>query len=297
MHKINILHMKSHIEIPSEIDKKLQKNHYVLSKQILKTQTLLVFQQIFLVLMVLPLFFFFLSLFPLSSYPRLFLILLFIFIGLGIFFSYFLIRYIAETIDSNRQYSLKEKQNLNSLSEELLLMVKIYTSKFRIGKRIWNARKLRQDNERSMDEKMRIIYKDERNFLIYDIIYWIGINSIHFLPDLIFSSSRSYLLINTFLFFFLVFLTILMVSHFILTYLILRYTKKWIKGYQELNVWEELLDKYDIIPKEGYMALLDKDFNNLGFPNDIYCVNCGKLLELNANFCIFCGQRIESNYE
>ena len=88
---------------------------------------------------------------------------------------------------------------------------------------------------------------------------------------------------------------ILMVSHFILTYLILRYTNKWIKGYHELNAWGDLLEKYDIIPKEGYMALLDKDFNDLGLLNDKYCVNCCKLLELNAKFCIFCGQRIESN--
>ncbi|MFX1313492.1 MAG: zinc-ribbon domain-containing protein [Promethearchaeota archaeon] len=43
------------------------------------------------------------------------------------------------------------------------------------------------------------------------------------------------------------------------------------------------------------MALLDKDFNNLGLPNDKYCVNCGKLLELNAKFCIYCGRRIELN--
>ena len=145
--KIDILHMKSHIEIPSEIDEKLKKNHNLLSKQILKTQTLLVFQQVIVMMILLSALFFFLSLFSFPSYPRLFLILLFSFIGLVISFLYFIIRYIAESIDIHREYSLKEKQNLNYLSEELLLMVKIYTSKFRIFKYIWNARKLRQDNE------------------------------------------------------------------------------------------------------------------------------------------------------
>ena len=62
-----------------------------------------------------------------------------------------------------------------------------------------------------------------------------------------------------------------------------------------LNVWGNLLDKYDIIPKEGYMAFLDRDFNNLGFPNDKYCSKCGELLKENAQFCIYCGKRIELN--
>ena len=146
-----------------------------------------------------------------------------------------------------------------------------------------------------MDEKMRIIFKDERNHFIFGIIYITASFSIHLLPQVIHSNLRSYSIINPFLLFLLLFVSILVVFDFILTYLVLRYTNKWIKGYQELNAWGDLLDKYDIIPKEGYMALLDKDFNNLGLPNDKYCAKCGKLLELNAKFCIFCGQRNESN--
>ncbi|MFX1500784.1 MAG: zinc ribbon domain-containing protein [Promethearchaeota archaeon] len=281
--------MKSHIGIPDEIDEKLKKNHNLLSKQIRKTQIFLVLQQISLMISLLSLFFLFLILFPFSSYPRLFFILLFSFLGLVILFLYILIRYISETIHIHREYLLKEKQNLNYLSEEILLMIKIYTSKFRFGKKIWNVRKLRQDNEKSMDEKMRIIFKDEKNSFILNIIYWIALNMMFLISnDLDFISY----IINYPI---LLFLSILMASDFILIYLILRYTNKWLKGYNELNAWGDLLDKYDIIPKEGYMALLDKDFNNLGFPNDKYCVNCGKLLDLNANFCIYCGRRIELN--
>ncbi|MFX1370632.1 MAG: zinc ribbon domain-containing protein [Promethearchaeota archaeon] len=293
MHKIYILHMKSHIGIPDEIDEKLKKNHNLLLRRIRKTQIFLVFQQISAMMGISSLIFLFLLLFPFPYYPRLFLILLFSFIGLVIFLLYILIRYIAETIDIHREYSLKEKQNLNYLSEELLLMIKIYTSKFRLGKKIWNVRKLRQDTEKSMDEKMRIIFKDERNFLIYDIIYWTAIVYMSFFHRLSVSGVLDFIY-YTIDHPFLLFANILMVSHSILTYLILRYTNKWLKGYHELNAWGDLLDKYDIIPKEGYMALLDKDFNNLGFPNDRYCVNCGKLLELNAKFCIYCGQRNET---
>ncbi|MFX1311895.1 MAG: hypothetical protein ACFFHD_04660, partial [Promethearchaeota archaeon] len=256
--------MKSNLKIPYEIDEKLKKSHNLLSKKILKTQTFLVLQQISVMMIILSALFFFLSLFPFPSYPRLFLILLFSFIGLVVSFLYFIIRYIAESIDIHREYSLKEKQNLNYLSEELLLMVKIYTSKFRIFKYIWNVRKLRQDNEKSMDEKMRIIFKDERNHFIFGIIFITASFSIHLLPQVIHSNLRSYSIINPFLLFLLLFVSILVVFDFILTYLVLRYTNKWIKGYHELNAWGDLLDKYDIIPKEGYMALLDKDFNNLG---------------------------------
>lgn len=268
--------MKSNLKIPYEIDEKLKKSHNLLSKKILKTQTFLVLQQIFLMIMVSSIFFLF---------RRLFLILLLSFIGVVIFFLYAIIRYIIETITTYRKFLLKEKQNLNYLSEELFLMVKIYTSKFRIFKWL-KIRELLKENDVSMDEKMRLIFKHEKNSFISSIILLV----IFFFVNLIFGDIRLETL-NTLL----GFLLISIVLFFVMSFLVLKYTNKWLNGYRELKAWGDLLDKYDIIPKEGYMALLDKDFNNLGLRNDEYCVKCGELLEQNAQFCKYCGNRTESN--
>ncbi len=274
--KIDILLMKSYIEIPDEIDKKLKKNHNLLSRQICKTQTFLIFQQISMMMMLSSGFFFFL---------RIFLILALPFIGVVSFFLYIIIRFIKETIVIRREYFLKEKQNLNYLSEELLMMVKIYTSKFRIFKRV-EIRKLLKDNKVSMDVKMGLILKYEKHSLIY--ISFISI--IFLIYGIIFSDFRLDTIDIS-----VAFILSSLVLFIIISYFLIKNTNKWINGYLELNAWGELLDKYEIIPKEGYRALLDKDFNNLGIVCDEYCGKCGELLELNAEFCIFCGQRKESN--
>ncbi len=74
----------------------------------------------------------------------------------------------------------------------------------------------------------------------------------------------------------------------------LKNISKFIKEYNELNIWGDLLDKYEIIPKERYITLLGKDFNNLRIPSGEYCSKCGELMELNAKFCIYCRQKKES---
>lgn len=274
--KIDILLMKSHIEIPSEIDKKLKKNHSLLSRQIRKTQTFLIFQQISMMIMISSAFFLFVTIF---------LILVFSFVGVVIFFLYITIRYITETIVTRKEYFLKEKQNLNYLSEELLMIVKIYTSKFRIFKWSKIRKLLSQDNKLPMDVKMGLILKHEKHSLIY-----IAFVSIFFLAWRILLSDFRLETIDICA----AFILISLVLFIIISYFVLKNTNKWIKGYHELNAWGDLLDKYEIIPKQRYMGLLDKDFNNLGIPSDKYCGRCGELLTPNTKFCMYCGQRKES---
>ncbi len=132
--KIAILLMNSHIVVPDEIDEKLKKNHNLLSRQIRKTQTFLILQQIFRLISIFSLMFsliFYIS----WIFSRIFSInLLFFalptFIGVVSFFLYIIIRFIKETIVISREYFLKEKQNLNYLSEEILFYY-IFTLPFK----------------------------------------------------------------------------------------------------------------------------------------------------------------------
>lgn len=275
--KIDILLMKSYIDIPDEIDKKLKKNHNLLSRQIRKTQTFLIFQQISMMIMLSSGFFFFL---------RIFLILALPFIGVVSFFLYIIIRFIKETIVIRQEYFLKEKQNLNYLSEELLMMIKIYTSKFRIFKGPKMRKPLFQDNRVSMDVKMGLILKHEKQSFISELFIII----IFLIYGILFSDFRIVVVDIS-----MAFILISMVLYIIISYFVLKTTNKWMNGYHELNAWGDLLDKYEIIPKQRYMALLDKDFNNLEISSDEYCGKCGEFLELNAQFCRFCGRRKESN--
>jgi len=283
--------MNSHIEIPDEIDEKLRKNHNLLSRQIRKTQTFLILQQIFSLILISSLIFFLLFIFPLIFiFPlRFFIIFLFFalpfFIGVVSFTLYRLIRFIKETIVIRREYFLKEKQNLNYLSEEILMMVKIYTTKFRFPKWYKLRDPLFQDNKVSMAVKMGLILKYEKYKVLNDLFYTIYILS----SAIIGTISNSFFIIR-----FEIFLSFMVLS-FIPSYFVLKQTNKWMKGYHELNAWGDLLDKYEIIPKQRYMALLDKDFNNLERSSDEYCGKCDEFLEPNAEFCRFCGQRKESN--
>ena len=274
--KIDIIHMKSWINIPDEIDRKLKKNRELLSRQIFKTQIGLIFQQIFIMILASSALFLLFTLFP---------ILIFSLIGVVIFFLIIIIRYIIETILTRREYSLNEKQNLNYLSEEFMMMVKIYTSKFRIFKWYKIRKLMSRDNELSMDDKMGLIFKNEKQSSISILLLFTFL-----LISRIISSDFRFDIINisvTFTF-------ISEVLYSIITYFVLKNTNKFIKGYHELNIWGDLLDKYEIIPKQRYMTLLDKDFNNLGITSGEYCTRCGELLELNAQFCIYCGKRRES---
>ena len=257
--------MNSHIEIPDEIDEKLKKNRNILSRQILKTQTLLILQQIFLMIMILIFFSWDFGDFVFFARP--------LFFGLLILFLYFIIRFIKEIIEIRRKYFLKDKQNLGYLSEDFLIMVKIYGSKFRIFKMPKLRNSISQDNKLSIEEKMNRILKYEKQFIIIHLIpiFWL-IYLIIIIPVYL-----------TYLFTFsldfgsqwgspwavwyklCVFST---VPLYITSYLLLKQTKKWFKGYQELKAWGDLLDKFEIIPKQRDMALLDKDFNNLELSND-----------------------------
>ena len=280
--------MNSHIEIPDEIDEKLKKNHNLLSRQIRKTQTFLILQQIFGLMLVFSLIFPLIlgsMLFSLILGSMLFsIVFLFFtlppFIGLVSFVLYNLIRFIKKTIVIRREYFLKEKQNLNYLSEEILMMVKIYTTKSRFVK--W--RKLRdplfQDNNVSMTVKVGLILKHEKYYVLYNIFM-----TTILLPPIIMSGF------NIWIIFILIFFVPLNISSFF----ILNQTNKWLNGYHELHAWGDLLDKYEIVPKQRYKALLDKDLNNLEISNDEYCGKCGEFLEPFAQFCRFCGKRKESN--
>ena len=283
--KIVILLMNSHIEIPDEIDEKLKKNHNLLSRQIRKTQTFLILQQIFSLVLISSLILFLIFFLILFVSLKSFIIFLFFalppFIGVVSFFLYRLIRFIKETIVIRREYFLKEKQNLNYLSEEILMMIKIYTTKFRIFKLFKMRDPLFQDNRVSMDVKMGLILKHEKHSVLNDL-FWI---IILLFQAIFFSDFRIW-----YGFFSISFILLIIPS-----YLVLRQTNKWMNGYHELNAWGDLLDKYEIIPKHRYMALLDKDFNNLERSGYEYCRKCSEFLEPNAEFCRFCGQRKESN--
>ncbi|KKK42292.1 hypothetical protein LCGC14_0543270 [marine sediment metagenome] len=279
--KIAILLMNSHIEIPDEIDEKLKKNHNLLSRQIRKTQTFLILQQMFRLISISSLIFLLILIVSL----RFSIIFLFFalppFIGVVSFFLYIIFRFIKETIVIRREYFLKEKQNLNYLSEEILMMIKIYTTKFRIFKLFKMRDPLFQDNRVSMDVKMGLILKHEKHSVLNDL-FWI---IILLFQAIFFSDFRIWY----------GFFSISFVLLIIPSYLVLKQTNKWMNGYHELNAWGDLLDKYEIIPKHRYMALLDKDFNNLERSSNEYCGKCGEFSEPNAQFCRFCGQRKESN--
>jgi len=287
--KIAILLMNSHIKIPGEIDEKLKNNHNLLSRQIRKTQTFLILQQIFSLILISSLILFLIFSLILFVSLKSFIIFLFFalppFIGVVSFTLYRLIRFIKETIVIHREYFLKEKQNLNYLSEEILMMVKIYTTKSRIFK--WSKMRgsLFQDNKVSMAAKMGLILKYERYNVLNSLFYTIFILS----NAIMWTISNSFFII-----WFELFLSYMVLS-FIPSYFVLKQTNKWMKGYHELNAWGDLLDKYEIIPKKRYMALLDKDFNNLERSSNEYCGKCGEFLEPNAQFCRFCGWRNESN--
>ncbi len=275
--KIVILLMNSHIEIPDEIDEKLKKNHNLLSRQIRKTQTFLILQQIFRLISISSLIFLLILIVSL----RFSIIFLFFalppFIGAVSFFLYIIFRFIKETIVIRREYFLKEKQNLNYLSEEILMMIKIYTTKFRIFKLFKMRDPLFQDNRVSMDVKMGLILKHEKHSVLNDLFWIIFL----LFQAIFFSDFRIW-----YGFFSISFILLIIPS-----YLVLRQTNKWMNGYHELNAWGDLLDKYEIIPKHRYMALLDKDFNNLERSGYEYCRKCSEFLEPNAEFCRFCGQR------
>jgi len=277
--KIAILLMNSHIKIPGEIDEKLRKNHNLLSKQIIRTQSFLIFQQMYGLMLVFSL------IFPLILGSMVFSIVFFFFtvppfIGLVSFVLYNLIRFIKETIVIRREYFLKEKQNINYLSEEIMMMVKIYTTKFRFPK--WSKLRdpLFQDNKVSIVVKMRLILKHEKYYVLYNLFMFTIL-----LPPIIMSDFTIWF----------IFYLISLVFGIISSYFILNQTNKWMNGYHELNAWGDILDKYEIIPKQRYMALLDKDLNNLEISSNEYCGKCDELLEPNAQFCRFCGRRNESN--
>jgi len=271
--------MNSHIKIPGEIDEKLRKNHNLLSKQIIRTQSFLIFQQMYGLMLVFSL------IFPLILGSMVFSIVFFFFtvppfIGLVSFVLYNLIRFIKETIVIRREYFLKEKQNINYLSEEIMMMVKIYTTKFRFPK--WSKLRdpLFQDNKVSIVVKMRLILKHEKYYVLYNLFMFTIL-----LPPIIMSDFTIWF----------IFYLISLVFGIISSYFILNQTNKWMNGYHELNAWGDILDKYEIIPKQRYMALLDKDLNNLEISSNEYCGKCDELLEPNAQFCRFCGRRNESN--
>ncbi len=271
--------MNPQIEIPDEIDEKLKKNHNLLSRQISKTQTFLILQQMFGLMLVFSL------IFPLILGSMVFsIVFLFFtlppFIGLVSFVLYNLIRFIKKTIVIRREYFLKEKQNLNYLSEEILMMVKIYTTKFRFPK--WSKLRdpLFQDNNVSITVKVGLILKHEKYYVLNNLFM-----TTILLPPIIMSSFKIWSI------FILIFVVLLNIP----SYFILNQTNKWINGYNELHAWGDLLDKYEIVPKQRYKALLDKDLNNLEISNDEYCGKCGEFLEPFAQFCRFCGKRKESN--
>ena len=141
-------------------------------------------------------------------------------------------------------------------------MVKIFSTKFRIFKKASKMRDLLfQNNDVSMVIKMGLILKKEKqsrlNALFYSILLLLYI--IYFSGSIIivgeWNSSETIISIG--------FSLIFMVLSIIPSYFVLKQTNKWMKGYHELKDWGDLLDKYEIIPKQRYMALLDKDLNNL----------------------------------
>ena len=279
--KIAILLMYSDIEIPDEIDEKLKKNHNLLSRQIRKTQTFLILQQIFRLILIFSLIFFLIMIISLKVSIIFLFFALSPFIGVVSFLLYFIIRFIKETIVIRRDYFIKEKQNLNYLSEEILMMVKIYTTKFRIFKWPKMRDPLFQDNKVSMVVKMGLILKYEKYSLLNELFYTI--------------TMLLYAILSSDFIILFGFSLISMILSIIPSYFILKQTNKWMNGYHELNAWGDLLDKYEIIPKHRYMALLDKDFNNLEISSDEYCGKCGEFLEPYTQFCRFCGQRKVSN--
>jgi hypothetical protein len=129
--------------------------------------------------------------------------------------------------------------------------------------------------------KMGLILKYEKYNVLNNLIY-----TIFFLSRTIMGTIFN----SFFIIWFELFLMSFVLS-FIPSYFVLKQTNKWMKGYHELNAWGDLLDKYEIIPKHRYMALLEKDFNNLERSGYEYCRKCGEFLEPNAEFCRFCGQR------
>ena len=102
--------------------------------------------------------------------------------------------------------------------------------------------------------KMGLILKQEKQSVLSSLFYCIIL-----LLYIIFSSE--------FIILFGVSL-ISMVLSLIPSYFVIKQTNTWMKGYHELKAWGDLLDKYEILPKQKYVALLDKDINNLEILND-----------------------------